>query len=115
MSISDYRIRTRQWRLTASKKLLFLGVAAGVGQDSYDTRASLTYDVNGNMPASPIQLHLSPKRTNIFADVSFNLLLAHFVAEIGRVSGGDVTTFNSFDTAASAARTYGSLGIRIGL
>ena len=56
-----------------------------------------------------------PTRTNYFADVSFNFLLAHFVAEIGRVSGGDVTTFNTFSTAASAARTYGSLGIRIGL
>jgi len=114
VSITDYRIRTKQWRLTASKKVLFLGLAAGVGQDEYDTRASLTYDVDGNTPESPIALHISPTRTNIFADVSFNLLLAHFVAEIGRVSGGNVRTFNTFDTGASAARTYGSLGIRLG-
>jgi hypothetical protein len=115
VSITDYRIRTKQWRLTASKKILFIGVAAGVGQDKYDSRASLTYDVDGNTPTSPIPLHISPKRTNYFADVSFDLLLAHFVAEIGRVTGGDVTTFNTFSTGASAARNYGSLGIRIGL
>ena len=115
VSITDYRIRTKQWRLTASKSILFLGLAAGVGQDQYDSRASLTYDVNGNKPTSPIPLHISPKRTNYFADVSFNLLLAHFVAEIGRVTGGDVNTFNTFSTDASAARNYGSLGIRIGL
>jgi hypothetical protein len=115
VSITDYRIRTKQWRLTASKQILFIGVAAGVGQDQYDSRASLTYNVDGNTPTSPIPLHISPKRTNYFADVSFNLLLAHFVAEIGRVTGGDVTTFNTFSTDASAARTYGSLGIRIGL
>lgn len=114
VSINDYRIRTKQWRLTASKKLLFLGLAAGVGQDKYDTKGSLTYNVDGNTPASPIALHISPTRTNYFADVSFNLLLAHFVAEIGRVSGGDVTTFNDFSTHAGASRTYGSLGIRIG-
>lgn len=114
VSIGDYRIHTKQWRLTASKKVLVLGLAAGIGQDKYDTRASLTYDVNGSTPASPIQLHISPTRTNVFADVSFNFLLAHFVAEIGRVSGGDVSTFNTFDTDASAARTYGSLGIRFG-
>jgi hypothetical protein len=115
VSITDYRIRTKQWRLTASKKILFLGVAAGVGQDQYDSRASLTYNVDGSTPTSPIPLHISPKRTNYFADVSFNLLLAHFVAEIGRVTGGDVSTFNTFSTDASAARNYGSLGIRIGL
>jgi hypothetical protein len=115
VSITDYRIRTKQWRLTASKKFLFLGFAAGVGQDQYDSKARLTYDVDGNRPTSPIPLHISPTRTNYFADVSFNLLLAHFVAEIGRVTGGDVTTFNTFSTNASAARNYGSLGIRIGL
>ncbi|MBK5188020.1 MAG: hypothetical protein JJD97_07225 [Gemmatimonadaceae bacterium] len=115
VSISDYRIRTKQWRVTASKHLLFLGLAAGVGQDKYDTRASLTYNVDGSTPGAPIALHISPTRTNYFADLSFNLLLAHFVAEIGRVTGGNVNTFNTFSTAASASRTYGSLGIRLGL
>jgi hypothetical protein len=115
VSITDYRIRTKQWRLTASKHFLFLGLAAGVGQDQYDSRALLTYDVDGSTPTSPIPLHISPKRTNYFADVSFDLLLAHFVAEIGRVTGGDVTTYNTFSTDASASRDYGSLGIRIGL
>jgi hypothetical protein len=115
VSISDYRIRTKQWRLTASKKVLFLGLAAGIGQDKYDTKASLTYNVNGSTPDSPIELHISPTRTNYFADLSFNLLLAHVVAEIGRVSGGNVETFNTFSTSASAPRTYGSLGIRLGL
>ncbi len=114
VSISDYKIRTKQWRLTASKKLLFLGVAAGIGQDKYDTKALLTYNVDGDTPNAPIALHISPTRTNYFADVSFNFLLAHMVAEVGRVSGGNVTTYNSFSTEASAARTYGSLGLRIG-
>lgn len=115
VSIGDYRVHTRQWRLTASKRVLFLGLAAGVGQDKYDTRALLTYNVDGNTPASPIALHISPTRTNYFADVSFNFLLAHFVAEIGRVTGGNVTTYNTFSTSANAARNYGSLGIRVGL
>ena len=115
VSINDYKIRTKQWRLTASKKLLFLGLAAGIGQDKYDTKASVTYNVDGNTPNAPIALHISPTRTNYFADVSFNLLLAHFVAEVGRVTGGNVSTFNTFSTDASSARTYGSLGIRIGL
>ncbi len=115
VSITGYRVQAKEWRITANKNLLFLGIAAGVGQDRYDSRALLTYNVDGNTPTSPIPLHITPKRTNYFVDVSFNVLLAHFVAEYGRVSGGDVTTFNTFSTAASAARNYGSLGIRIGL
>jgi len=86
-----------------------------VGQDKYDTKGSLTYDVNGDRPNAPIALHISPTRTNYFADLSFNFLLAHFVAEVGRVTGGNITTFNTFPTSANVARTYGSLGIRIGL
>ncbi|MEP7066094.1 MAG: hypothetical protein ABI889_08695 [Gemmatimonadota bacterium] len=115
VSITNYRIRTKQWRITVNKQLLFLGLAAGVGQDRYDSKALLTYNVDGTTPTSPIPLHISPKRTNYFADVSFNVLLLHFVAEIGRVTGGDVQTFNTFSTGASASRNYGSLGIRLGL
>ncbi len=115
VSINDYSIRTKQWRLTASKKLLFIGVAVGVGQDKYDTKGSLTYNVGGDTPNAPIALHITPTRTNYFADLSFNFLLAHFIAEVGRVTGGDITTFNTFSTPANVARTYGSLGIRIGL
>ncbi len=114
VNVSAYRMRTKEWRLTASKQLLFLGLAAGVGQDKYDARASLTYNVDGNTPASPIELHISPTRTNYFADLSFNFLVAHLVAEAGRVTGGNVMTYNVFPTDASAARYYGSLGLRIG-
>ena len=54
-------------------------------------------------------------RTNYFADLSFNLFVFRGVAEIGRVTGGDVTTFNSFgDKKASDPRTYGSLGFKFG-
>ena len=52
-------------------------------------------------------------RTNYFADLSFNLFVFNAVAEVGRVSGGEAPTFNSFGSQqASDPRTYGSLGLR---
>ena len=54
-------------------------------------------------------------RTNYFADLSFNILLAKFVGEVGMVSGGDIPTYNQFEgKKADDSRLYGSLGLRIG-
>lgn len=116
VTVRDLEVHTTAWRLVASKHLLLLGLAAGVGRDSYDTRAMLTYDVDGATPSSgPLPLDVSPTRTNVFGDVSLNLALLHLVLEGGRVSGGNVTTYNTFDMNASDPRWYGSLGVRVGL
>ena len=39
--------------------------------------------------------------------------IAKVVAEVGQVSGGDVSVYNSFSQAADKSRLYGSVGIRI--
>jgi hypothetical protein len=36
------------------------------------------------------------------------------VGELGRVSGGDLQTYNRFDPAAGDERLYGSVGLRVG-
>ena len=54
-------------------------------------------------------------RTNYFLDASLNMLLAKIVGEIGQVTGGSVSTFNTFSGGgADKSRLYGSLGVRIG-
>ena len=35
-TMADASIKTNAWRLVASKSLILFGLAAGVGQDSYD-------------------------------------------------------------------------------
>lgn len=115
ITIQDLDARSTAWRVVASKHLLLFGFAAGVGQDTYDTRAALTYDVDGNTPSGgPLPLDVSSTRTNAFGDVSLDLALIKIVGELGRVSGGDVTTFNTFDKGASDPRWYGSVGVRVG-
>lgn len=117
LEIRELESKTTAWRLTASKSLLFLGVAGGVGQDKYSTSTTLFVNVN-RTPLSgsktvPFSQDLT--RTNYFVDVSMNLLLLKLTAEAGQVSGGDIRTVNTFEgKAANASRVYFSLGGRIG-
>ena len=64
-------------------------------------------------PTSPISQDLT--RTNVFADLSLNLLLFKLTGEIGQVSGGTINTFNTFSGKQAAdSRIYGSVGARFG-
>jgi hypothetical protein len=50
----------------------------------------------------------------MFADFTFNFPLIKFAAEVGRVSGGKIDTYNTFSgKRADDALTYASVGIRI--
>jgi hypothetical protein len=124
IGVDGLSVRTKAWRVVASKKILVLGLAVGAGQDRYDSKAQFRGTVSAPVlggplfapqTVGPVALDQSLTRTNYFADLSFNLLVFRGVAEIGRVSGGDVTTFNTFgDKKANDARTYGSVGFKFG-
>jgi hypothetical protein len=115
LTVSDLEIKARSWRVVASKSFLVLGIAAGIGQDEYRASTALTYDVGGVRPSQPFTLDISPKRTNMFVDLSATPFpLVRVVGELGRVSGGDLQTYNRFDPPAGDARLYGSVGLRIG-
>lgn len=122
LSIENASIKTSAWRVVASKSLLLFGLAAGVGQDTYDVSTSLSGVVRGGLlagdrPFGPIDLAQKMTRTNMFLDASMNLPFIKIVGEIGRASGGDIEGMvNSFSGGeANQPRVYGSLGIRVGL
>lgn len=121
--VGGLSVKTDAWRVVASKSLLFLGIAVGAGQDTYkstaDIRASvaprppLTSSRFTAAPTSPITQELT--RTNIFADLTLNLLIFKLTGEIGQVSGGEISTFNTFNGKQAAdSRIYGSIGARFG-
>ena len=115
LTVRDLELRARSWRVVASKSFLVLGIAAGIGQDEYRTSTALTYDVAGVQPSRPFDLDISPKRTNMFVDLSITPFpLVRVVGELGRVSGGDLQTYNRFDPAAGDARLDGPAGLRVG-
>ncbi len=115
LAVRGLSLETSSWRVVASKSLMMFGIALGAGQDSYKSSAIVQGDLAGAQ-SDEIALDQDLTRTNYFADVSLNLLMAKFVGEIGLVSGGDVATFNQFNgKAADDSRIYGSIGFRIGL
>ena len=111
-AINDFSVKTKSWRLAAQKNLLLFQLGAGVGQDTYDASAAISGTVSGGANFnSGVAQELT--RTTYYGSLGFNLFIAKVVAEVGQVSGGTVTTFNTFDEAADKSRLYGSLGLRI--
>ncbi|MEO8624916.1 MAG: hypothetical protein ABI625_27780 [bacterium] len=115
LTISNMKVNSSAWRVVASKSLLLFSFAAGGGKDKYDSSAEIAAKVNGSgtsIPGTAQKL----ERTNLFADVALNLPLFKIVGEVGQVSGGTVSTYNSFSTGrADKDQLYYSFGIRFGL
>lgn len=124
MSIKDADVKTTSWRIVASKSLLLFGLAAGVGQDTYDESATFSGSASSTIgpittstPFGPFTLDQKMTRTNYFANASINLLLIKIVGEVGQVSGGTLSPapFNTFSSgAADDSRVYGAVGVRFG-
>ncbi len=119
ISVNNLALETTAWRVTASKSLFIFGLAVGAGQDKYTSGADLAVSVQDGagprVSGEPFAFAQEVTRTNYFADLSFNILLAKFVGEVGMVSGGEIPTYNQFEgKKADDSRLYGSLGLRIG-
>jgi hypothetical protein len=120
--VNNFSLKTTAWRVVASKGLLLFGLAAGIGQDKYESST----DVGAHIAAravppvaafnsTPVSFSQNITRTNVFADLSLNLLLFKLTGEIGQVSGGTINTYNTFSgTQAADSRLYGSVGARFG-
>jgi hypothetical protein len=118
LTVSDAQANTTAWRLVVGKSLLIFGVAAGMGKETYDLSADATATVSGffSGTATLPGAEQSLSRTNYFVDASLNLPLVKLAAEIGRVTGGAVQTYNSFEGGRADRRlTYAAVGVRLGL
>jgi hypothetical protein len=119
VDIRDVAVKTSAFRVVASKSLTLIGLAAGVGQDRYDQSANIQATVKstvGSQTSDVVPLAQKLTRTNYFLDLSLNLPIFKLIGEVGQVTGGTVDTYNEFKTGrADKARTYGSVGFRIGL
>jgi hypothetical protein len=117
LKISNAKVTTAAWRVTASKSLLLFSLAAGFGREKYDQSgdfyAAVSGPINGNTSVPNTSQSLT--RNNYFLDASMNLLILKLVGEVGQVSGGKVDTYNSFKGgAADRSLTYFSVGARLG-
>lgn len=116
LQVLDAKVKTNAWRVVASKSLVMFGVAVGGGRDHYAQSANVSGSVSGILSGSATAPGTSQtlNRTNLFADLSFNLPLFKIVGEIGQASGGTVATYNSFAGGrADRSQVYGSVGLRL--
>lgn len=119
--LEDVRVRSKSWRAVTGKNLGFLGLGGGYGRDTYRSNAQITVTVAPRAATSggtggPIDLSQTLTRTNMFGSVWINSQVLRIVGEIGRVSGGNIATYNSFpaDAQPDMNRTYVSLGFSFG-
>jgi hypothetical protein len=117
LSVSSLDVQTTAWRVTASKHFVIFGFVVGYGQDKYDQSGNASGQVTqggATFASQSVSLSQNLTRTNMFADLSFNLPLFKIVGEVGQASGGTVTTNNKFaGTDAGASRQYASAGLRL--
>lgn len=116
--VHDTRVETTAWRLMAGKQFGVVGVHAGVGRDHYDMSAVADVHVTTaglEIDGGPFAAAQSMARTVVTGGATLHLGVLRAVAEVGRVDGGEVETWNAYEgTSADAPRTFVTLGLQFG-
>ncbi len=122
ITLDELSLRSDALRLSVSKRLGFLEIGGGAGQDRYraftQLRARVTPVVLGS-PIAPVSgafvLTQEIARNTAYGSLGLNLGKVHLGAELGATFGGDsVVTYNTFtDGKLNARRLYGSAGLRV--
>lgn len=111
-------------RAAVSKRLLGLGLTAGVGYDTFDTDADFAVRAPAlvnNAPAERIyrfeDVAVDNDRWSAFLNGSFTVLVASLVGEVGWMQGADpIEGFpEASDFDAKEGTFFGSLGFRLSL
>lgn len=109
-------------RGAVSKRLLGLGLTAGVGYDKFDTDADFAFRAPGP-PVGTEQVYrfsdiaVDNDRWSAFLDASFTILVASLVGEVGWMQGSDpISGFPSTsDFDPGEGTWFGSVGFRLSL
>ena len=103
-------------RLVASKQLLILGVAAGLGWDKYTGDAVIRFrDPITLTPQPDVPVELSSSRGLAFVNAGLNMSVLRLTGEVGYQTGKDQnlsTSFEDFDT--TKGKFFAGLGLRVG-
>lgn len=118
LSLAQLSIRNDAIRIGASKKLGFIEIGGGVGQDTYRSFAQLQARVTpsiGPAASGAFVLEQQVKRNVTYGSLALNLFKLRIAAEVGQVSGGDsLSTYNTFqDGKLNAKKMFGTAGIRL--
>ena len=118
IALNDLSIRNDALRLSISKKLGFIEIGGGVGQDTYRTSTQLHARVSpaiGAPVTGDIALSQQIKRNAAYGSLSLNVFKLRIGAEAGSIFGGDsLSTYNTFtDGKLNEQHLFGSVGLRL--
>jgi len=103
-------------RLIASKQLLFLDMAAGLGWDKYTGDAVIRFrDPITNAPQPDVPVKLNSSRVLGFLNAGMSLSVVRLTGEVGYQGGKDQklsSDFQGFDT--TKGKFFAGLGLRVG-
>jgi hypothetical protein len=103
-------------RLIASKHLVFLDLAAGLGWDKYTGDALIGFrDPITSLPQPDILLELDNSRVLGFLNAGISMSVVKLTGEVGYQAGKDQnlsTEFEDFDT--TKGKLFAGLGLRVG-
>jgi hypothetical protein len=114
LGVDNLQIDVATWRLMATKTFLLFGLSAGFGGDSYKSDGTITAQSTAVAINDQVSLKQTITRSSWFVDLTLHLGPVKLAGEIGGVSGGSITTFNTLDPKANASRPYASVGLRFG-
>jgi hypothetical protein len=103
-------------RLVASKQLLILSLAAGLGWDKYTGDAVIRFqDPITLTPQPDIPVALNSARGLAFVNAGLNLAVLRLTGEVGYQTGKDQNLGTSFeDLDATKGKFFAGLGLRMG-
>lgn len=117
LNVRDMQVQSSAWRAVLGKNFSVFGISLGAGQDRYETSADVQVSVDRagqRMTSSVVKAEQIMTRRNVFANLSLNLSVLRLVGEVGRVTGGKVSTYNAFGGHdANGALDYASFGLRV--
>jgi hypothetical protein len=105
-------------RATASKRIMFLGATVGAGYDRFRSDARFSSRASGTSTPVLNVPGFTNVRTNVFANVSWTLLIASTVAELGFQSPGSRSTAPipaGTENLTEKGTFFGSLALRIAI
>jgi hypothetical protein len=110
-------LHTVNVRLTASKKLAIVNLAAGLGIDHYSGDATIQFrDPALPLVVNTVDFKLSQTREVVFANAGFDMRIVKLIGELGYQTGKDQklsTTFQGIDTKSGTM--FGGVGLQVGL
>ncbi len=118
VTLAELSIRNDAIRIAASKRLGFIELGGGVGEDRYRTFSQLQLRVNTLATQSVSGAYVLTQqisRRAAYASAALNIARFRIAGEAGTLFGGDsLSTYNTFAAGrVTARRLFGSVGVRL--